>query len=182
VRIVRNRLETDSAGRIRPVPTETLEVLPAQLVFRSVGYRGVAIPGLPFDDSKGVIPNVGGRVIVDEQPTPGVYATGWIKRGPSGVIGTNKPDAVETVESLLADLRDDRLEYPESVSADAIVELVRSRQPDVVSYDDWLCIDAHEVAMGGPAGRPRVKLTRVEAMLEVFRQHAQLSDPSTLRT
>ena len=106
VEVVRNELVADEDGQIRAVPTDEREMIPCGLVLRSVGYRGVALPGVPFDEARGVIPNDGGRVVDDDgAPFRGVYCAGWIKRGPSGVIGTNKKDATETVELLLEDAR-----------------------------------------------------------------------------
>ena len=104
VEVVRNELVADASGRIRAVPTDEREVIPCGIVLRSVGYRGTAMPGVPFDEGSATIRNDGGRVLDDAgAPIPGVYCTGWIKRGPSGVIGTNKKDATETVELLLED-------------------------------------------------------------------------------
>ncbi len=113
VEIVRNRLEPDGAGSVRAVATEEREVIPSGIVFRSVGYRGVALDGVPFDERSGTIPNVGGRILDQTgAPIPGLYAAGWIKRGPTGVIGTNKKDAVETVDLLLEDARAGLLPAP----------------------------------------------------------------------
>ena len=110
VEIVHNRLEADEDGRVRAVATEEREVIPCGIVFRSVGYRGVGIPGVPFDERAGTVPNENGRVLgADGSAIPGVYCAGWIKRGPTGVIGTNKKDAAETVEHLLEDARAGRL-------------------------------------------------------------------------
>ena len=106
VEIVRNRLEPDASGRVRAVATDEREVIPCGIVFRSVGYHGVALPGAPFDTASGTMPNAGGRVLDEAgEPIPGVYCAGWIKRGPTGVIGTNKKDATETVDLLLEDAR-----------------------------------------------------------------------------
>ena len=173
VRIVKNRLEDDGRGGVRPVPTGEEEVIPAGLVFRSVGYRGVALPGVPFDERRCVIPNEAGRVCTaDGSVLPGVYAAGWIKRGPSGVIGTNKPDAVETMEQLLSDHDAGNLPTPEAPDAGAIIELLRSRGVSIVTYSDWQRLDALELAAGTKLGRPRVKLTRVEEMLNALKAEA----------
>lgn len=170
VRIVRNRLEPDGRGGVKAVPTGEEEVIPAGLVFRSVGYRGVALPGVPFDDRRCVIPNQAGRVTeADGTVVPGVYAAGWIKRGPSGVIGTNKPDAVETAEQLLADLDRGALAEPAVSDPGAIDTLLRGRGVSVVSYQDWQRLDAAELAEGTRLGRPRVKLTRVQEMLDALK-------------
>jgi len=166
VRLVRNHLDPDGRGGVRAVPTGHEETIPAGLVFRSVGYRGVALPGVPFDPRACVIPNQAGQVqAADGAPLPGQYVAGWIKRGPSGVIGTNKPDAVETVERLLADHRDGTLPVPADPAPDALPELLRSRGVRVVSYADWKRLDQLEQEAGKPLGRPRVKFTSVAEML-----------------
>jgi ferredoxin--NADP+ reductase len=137
------------------------------LVFRSVGYRGVPLPGVPFNDRWGVIPNERGRIINPDTKAPilGEYTAGWIKRGPSGIIGTNKPDALETVNCMLADLKNGQVLAPDHTAvADAEI-LVRERQPNFFSYNDWLKLDEIETSRGQAAGRPRVKFTRVEDML-----------------
>lgn len=174
VRLVRNRLEMQD-GRIRPVATPDHQEIPAQLLFRSVGYRGVPIPGLPFDEVTGTIPNTAGRVsdASTGKTLSSVYVAGWIKRGPSGVIGTNKPDSVETAEQVLADFRGGLLQTPLEPDRDEVLELIRSRQPQHFTYEDWLCIDSHEIALGKASGRPRVKLTCVDDMVEALRQSKQ---------
>jgi ferredoxin--NADP+ reductase len=137
------------------------------LVFRSVGYRGVALPGVPFQDRWGVILNDKGRVMDPEtkQPIKGEYVTGWIKRGPSGVIGTNKPDSVETVNMLLEDLGKGTLLDPAEPDPASVQALVKERRPEYCSFEDWLKLDRMEVARGQPQGRPRVKFTSVKEML-----------------
>jgi ferredoxin--NADP+ reductase len=169
LRLVRNRLEDDGRGGARAVATDRTEELPVDLVFRSVGYRGMPVPGLPFDERGGTVPHDRGRVVSAGAPLPGVYVSGWIKRGPSGVIGTNKPDAAETVESILADAAAGVLPDPTGGDGTAVEALVRSRQPCVVAYDDWTRIDAAEVARGAGCGRPRVKCTTVEEYLAAAR-------------
>jgi ferredoxin--NADP+ reductase len=156
VEIVHNRLEADEHGRVRAAPTDEREVISCGLVFRSVGYRGVGVPGAPFDERAGTMPNDGGRVL-DEQgfPIPGLYCAGWIKRGPTGVIGTNKKDATETVDALLEDARAGRL--PDGAHG-TIDELLAERESEVVTYAGWEAIDAEEKERGEPQGRPRVKL------------------------
>ncbi len=158
IEIVRNVLVRDANGRIRAEPTDEREVIPCGVVFRSVGYLGVVLPGLPFDERGGTIPNDGGRVLdTDGAAIPGVYCTGWIKRGPSGVIGTNKKDASETVELLLGDARSGMLPAPDERSAD-LDTLLAERVGGIVTYSGWEAIDAVERARGEPLGRPRVKL------------------------
>ena len=140
------------------------------LVFRSVGYQGVALPDVPFDDRWGVIANQNGRVLDPEtsEPIAGEYTAGWIKRGPSGVIGTNKPDAVETVECMLADVSQSFMLTPSHPEVTAAEQYIRERQPLYVSFDDWRRLDALEVAQGQATGRPRVKFTRVEEMYKAL--------------
>jgi ferredoxin--NADP+ reductase len=162
VEVVRNRLEPDGRGSVRAVPTDEREVIPCGIVFRSVGYRGVGVPGVPFDDSAGTIANIGGRVCSGDQPLPGVYCAGWIKRGPTGVIGTNKKDATETVELLLDDARTGRLPRRTGGSID---ELLAERGVEVVTHAGWEAIDALERARGEAQGRPRVKLTQWTELL-----------------
>ena len=150
VEIVRNRLEADGRGSVRAVPTEEREVVPCGIVFRSVGYRGTGIPGTPFDERSGTIPNDGGRVLdASGAPVPGLYCAGWIKRGPTGVIGTNKKDATETVDHLLEDARSGRLAARGGGTLD---ELLARRGVEVVSYTGWQSIDAVEKARGEPQG------------------------------
>jgi ferredoxin--NADP+ reductase len=155
IELVRNELDANE----RAVPTDERETLPCGLVFRSVGYHGVELPGVPFDPAGGTIPNEGGRV------EPGVYCAGWIKRGPTGVIGTNKKDATETVELLLEDAAAGRLELRPDASAAAVDALLAERGVQVVEYDGWTAIDEVERAAGEKAGRPRVKLCSWDALL-----------------
>ena len=168
VEIVRNRLEPDGAGSVRAVATEEREVIPSGIVFRSVGYRGVSLDGVPFDERSGTIPNAGGRVL-DETgaPIPGLYAAGWIKRGPTGVIGTNKKDAVETVDLLLEDARAGLLPAPAAGST--LDELLAERDVEAVLYAGWESIDARERSLGEPQGRPRVKLCTWDELLAAAR-------------
>jgi ferredoxin/flavodoxin---NADP+ reductase len=169
VEVVRNDLVPDERGRLRAVPTDSREVIPCGLVFRSIGYRGVGLPEVPFDEERGTIPNREGRVIVqDGEPLPGVYCAGWIKRGPTGVIGTNKKDATETVEQLLEDARAGRLPNT-SAPAETVLELLEERGVDFVAYGGWEAIDALEKQRGEPHGRPRVKLCSWDELLETAR-------------
>jgi ferredoxin/flavodoxin---NADP+ reductase len=154
IELVRNEL--DASGHA--VSTEEREHLACGLVFRSVGYRGVELPGIPFDEASGTIPNERGRV------APGVYVAGWIKRGPTGVIGTNKKDATETVESLLADLGD---AARKGATADDVDAFLDERGVRRVVYSGWLSIDELERAAGEPYGRPRVKLCTWDELLAV---------------
>ena len=161
VEVVRNEL-VEEDGRIVARPTGEQEVIPAGLVLRSVGYKGVALPGVPFDERSGTIPNARGRVAGAER----TYAAGWIKRGPSGVIGTNKKDATETVELLLEDARAGRLARIGPDATQTLAALLAKRGATYVPYEGWQAIDAAERAAGEPLGRPRVKLTDWEELLE----------------
>ncbi len=155
IEIVRNRLVADDAGRVSAVATDEHETIPCGIVFRSVGYLGVELPGIPFDQRRAVIPNDRGRVT----GVPGLYCTGWIKRGPSGVIGTNKKDATETIDFLLEDAQAGRLRRGDAVAtAAAVDELLAARGVEPVTYAGWEAIDRAERTAGEPHGRPRVKL------------------------
>ena len=167
MRLVKNELRATPAGTLQPKPTDRFEELPVGLVFRSVGYKGVPLPGVPFNESWGVILNDKGRVLDldSRRPVVGEYCTGWIKRGPTGVIGTNKPDAAETVTCMIEDWAQAALLSPSRPDATAAETLIRQRQPNYVSYADWLRLNELEVAGGRAGGRPRVKFTRVEEML-----------------
>jgi ferredoxin--NADP+ reductase len=166
VRVVRNELLADEGGHLRAHHTADEELIPCELVLRSVGYRGVGIEGLPFDERSGTILNAGGRVLSAPggPPLPGVYTAGWIKRGPSGVIGTNKKCANETVDLLLEDLVAGRLPEP-SHDADELAAMLAGRGASEVDYAGWERIDEHERATGEAQGRPRVKVTRREELL-----------------
>ena len=174
MRLVRNRLVAGSGGAISAESTGEFEDLDVGLVFRSVGYRGVGLQGVPFDEKRGVIPNDHGRVLDPASaPVPGLYATGWIKRGPSGVIGTNKPDAADTVASMLADLTEGIHLHPTQPDAGAVEGLVLMRQPLAVSYADWLRADALECSAGQACGRPRLKFPSIEEMLAALGRAAR---------
>jgi ferredoxin--NADP+ reductase len=163
VEIVRNEL-VEEGGRIVARPTGETETIPCGLVLRSVGYRGVALPGVPFDERGGTIPNTGGRVEGAER----TYVAGWIKRGPSGVIGTNKKDATETVEHLLDDARAGRLER--DGRAGTLEALLEAKSASYVEYAGWQAIDAAERTAGAPRGRPRVKLVAWDDLLHTGRR------------
>lgn len=160
IELVRNELVDG-----RAVATGEREVLECGIVFRSVGYRGVPLDGAPFDDDACTVPNEEGRVVgEDGRPVPGVYCAGWIKRGPTGVIGTNKKDATETVELLLEDARAGRL--GRGRPGETVDALLAERGVAVVTQAGWEAIDAAERAAGEPQGRPRVKLDGWDELLE----------------
>ncbi len=170
MRLVRNEL-VEEKDRLGCRATEDTEQLPVDLVFRSVGYRGVPIQGVPFHERWGLIPNELGRVTDPESrgPVPGLYVSGWIKRGPSGVIGTNKKDGAETAAAMLEDAASGSLLGPDRPDPSAIDALVRERQPDCVTYQDWTRVDEVECARGEEGGRPRVKIVSRAEVLEVVR-------------
>lgn len=164
VQLEANRL-TGTPGNLSARGTGETERLACGLIFRSVGYGGVAMPGVPFDPKTGVIPNVKGRIVQDGRPVPGFYVTGWIKRGPSGLIGTNRPDSVETVGGLLEDVgamkpapnRDSRI----------LIGRLAERGVRPVTFADWTKIDAVEVGRGAKSGKPREKIVQVAEMLDI---------------
>ncbi len=177
VELVRNRLAPGRGGGLRAEATDGRETISAGLVFRAIGYRGIPLPGVPYDERAGTIPHDRGRVLdpASGAPLTGEYVVGWIKRGPSGVIGTNKKDAQETVDAILADLAPADSagagapagHAPDSPDPAAVEALLRDRQPELVTYSGWESIDRHERALGEPSGRPRVKLTRIDELLRV---------------
>jgi ferredoxin/flavodoxin---NADP+ reductase len=166
VEIVRNELVADENGRVRAIPTDEREIITCGIVFRSVGYQGVPIPRVPFDEERCTLRNEGGRVLDEHgERVQGVYCAGWIKRGPTGIIGTNKKDATETVDNLLEDAAAGLLRRPEAVGAAEIDGLLAERGVDVVTYAGWEAIDAVEKGRGEPLGRPRVKLLARDELL-----------------
>jgi ferredoxin/flavodoxin---NADP+ reductase len=162
VLLERNRLEGESFSQRAVGTGEHLE-LPCDILFRSIGYRGLSQAGVPFDESLGVITHQAGRV----GEHTGLYAVGWIKRGPSGIIGTNRADAVETAQTILADLKNIPA-APKPGAAGLLSALARART-QVTTYDDWLRIDGEERRLGAAQNKPREKLTRISEMLDVVR-------------
>jgi len=155
----------DGALRPRPVDDE-VETIECGLVLRSVGYRAVPLPGVPFDERSFVLPNDRGRVRgPDGKPLPGVYAVGWIKRGPTGILGTNKRDAEETVSCLADDLASGALPERRLPAREQIDALLAKRNPDLVTAEGWRAIDAHELERAREQQRPRVKLASREELL-----------------
>ena len=168
--IVRNRLEDDGRGGVRAVATDETRELPVGLVFRSVGYKGKGMPGVPFDDRRGVVPNIHGHVVEapgSETVVPGVYVAGWIKRGPQGVIGTNKQCATDTVTQIVADAAAGAI--PRAELADRSIDaLLAERRVSVTSWTDWQLLDRAEQERGAAAGRPRAKCTELAEMLAII--------------
>lgn len=167
VKIVKNELFQNKDGSLRPKATDKSEILKAGLIFRSIGYKGVALPGVPFNDSWGVIPNKDGRVHdpKSDKIVDGEYVVGWIKRGPSGVIGTNKPDSQATVNMMLEDLNQNKCFNPSAANREAVEKMLCDKKVKFVSYQEWQKLDQLELQRGQAAGRPRLKFTRVNDML-----------------
>src|SRR3954447_9845376 len=171
IRIVKNKIENG-----RAVATGEEEVISCGLVIRSIGYRGAPLAGIPFDERKGIISNVGGRVLGDEgEHEVGEYVVGWVKRGPSGVIGTNKKDATDTVARILEDRDGGKLNTPRHPDGDDVPKFLADVCPSVVTWEGWRSIDEDETGLGEPQGRPRVKLVRTAEMVDIA--SAALSQP-----
>ncbi|AFR51261.1 FAD-dependent oxidoreductase [Gordonia sp. KTR9] len=166
VTVARNRMIADDHGSMIAEQTAEVGTIETGLVLRSIGYRGRAVADLPFDDRSGTLPNEEGRVIDPTTGTrlKGTYAAGWIKRGPSGVIGTNRADALDTVDALLDDYRRGLLVAPATTDSD-LADLIRARRPQNVDRLQWQRIDDHETSAGHAQNRPRVKLTDTHDML-----------------
>lgn len=176
IKLAKNALIQDETGAQRPRPTGETETLPVGLVFRSIGYQGVALRDVPFDEKRAVIPNQAGRAILleNENPLYGLYVAGWIKRGPSGIIGTNRPDSVETATTLLADWNAGLLHQPTHDLA-SIDALLQARGVQYIDFHDWKLLDREEQRRGAESSptRPRVKFTRINEMLEWLAQEKQ---------
>ncbi|MFC0449002.1 FAD-dependent oxidoreductase [Rhodococcus jostii] len=168
IRLVRNELVPDLEGSSRAVPTGVVENIDCSLVLRSVGYRGVPVAGMPVAGARSTMPNDGGRVLDPDsgRPMPGVYTVGWIKRGPSGVIGTNKACAAETVDKLVDDFHAGRLTAP-GAGRQELRRLVAHRRPECIDYAGWKAIDAYERRLGRESDRPRVKLVDTASIIEI---------------
>jgi ferredoxin--NADP+ reductase len=172
LKVERNELVVDANGALRSKGTGQVETIEAGLVLRSIGYRTVPIEGVPFDPATSTINNIAGQVVHPNtgEVVRGEYVVGWAKRGPTGLIGNNKPDSAATVEAMLADLP--LLQRVRSGHRDpsAIEALLRERGVDYVTYPDWQVLDAYEVATGRAQGCPRKKVTTVPEMLAIIRQ------------
>lgn len=168
VRVNLNQLVGSGSDHVEVVPTGVTEEIRCGLVLRAIGYKGVALPDLPFDEVRGILPNDGGRVVHPDtgEPLTGVYTAGWIKRGAAGVIGTNKKCAEDTVAALLEDFTRGRLISPPK-DREALRELIEYRQPLAIDYRGWEAIDRHERSAATDQSRPRIKLVDVQDMLTV---------------
>jgi ferredoxin--NADP+ reductase len=163
VRIVKNRIENG-----RAIATDEQEVISCGLVIRSIGYRGTPLAGIPFDERRGLISNLGGRVLNhDDEHEVGEYVVGWVKRGPSGVIGTNKKDATDTVARIIEDKDAGKLNQPKDADPESAEKFLAQQCPELVTWEGWRAIDVHETGLGEPQGRPRVKLVRTGEMVEI---------------
>ncbi|MDZ7685249.1 MAG: FAD-dependent oxidoreductase [Gammaproteobacteria bacterium] len=169
MQLTKNRIVRTEDGSLKPRATDETEEIPVGLVFRSVGYRGVSLSGVPFNEDSGALYHDHGRVTdEDGKVIGGLYCAGWIKRGPSGVIGTNKTDAQETVASMVEDLQAGRVAEVDEPSISDAAAFVASKVGNLVAYEDWKSIDAEEVSRGEASGRPRVKFTAIDDMLDVL--------------
>jgi ferredoxin--NADP+ reductase len=170
VRIERNELYADETGYIRSRGTGEYEVLPIGLLFRSIGYRGVPLPGVPFDEKRGIISNEEGRVTdsTDGRIVPDEYAVGWAKRGPTGLIGTNKSDSAATVEKMIEDVQGKSAKVDPEKTPEAVDRMLAEKKFNVVTFEDWKLLDRREVEAGKRLGKVREKLLTVSEMLEVI--------------
>jgi ferredoxin--NADP+ reductase len=183
VRIVRNQVRPMKNGTLGAVATDAEEIIECGLVLRSIGYRGRPIDSVPFDDDRGLIRNQDGRVVDEQGRTQaGEYAVGWVKRGPSGVIGTNKKDAADTVEKIVEDALAARLNAPASEGADQVAALFVRRAPGCIGWPGWQAIDATEREAGRPFGRDRIKLVRQSDLLAAARKAPSAEQPSNQHT
>jgi ferredoxin--NADP+ reductase len=170
LRLERNRLTVDAAGNVKASGTGEFETIPVGLVFRSVGYRGIPIAGVPFDERAGKIPNLEGRVLAEAAGSvvPAQYVVGWAKRGPSGLIGTNRADSVATIKVLLDDSRAGALPSGADRAEDSIPRLLAGRGVRTVTYRDWKTLDRIEVERGAKLGKVRQKFSDVGEMLSTL--------------
>ncbi len=167
MKLEKNQLHRTADGSLRPKGAGIFETIPVDMVLRSVGYMGVALPGVPFNAKKGTVPNELGRVKNDKDNSTvtGLYVVGWAKRGPSGVIGTNKPDSIETARNLLEDLRAGKVNQPSGSDEKSVPEFLRRKNVRAVSFTEWKSLDAMELEKGKSKGRPRDKFTEIKEML-----------------
>jgi ferredoxin--NADP+ reductase len=172
VGVRRNQIVRSDSGALTAQPVEeATETIDCGLVLRSVGYRAVPLPDVPFDERYYVLPNQHGRVLGPEGTAlPGVYAVGWIKRGPTGILGTNKRDAEETIDCLVRDLQEGRLAPPAISDPGELDTLLTRRKPGLVTAEGWRAIDAHERDRGRAENRPRAKLATREELLAAARE------------
>lgn len=168
LKLEKNKLVDDGKGGVKAVGTGQFEEISVGMVLRSVGYRGIPIPDVAFDEKSGHIPNANGRVLgAGGAVEAGEYVVGWAKRGPSGLIGTNRADSVATVAAMFDDLKADKfLRAASAADAQSIVELLAEKNIHYVNFTQWKTIDKAEVARGAKTGKIREKFTRIEEMLK----------------
>lgn len=170
VKLEKNQLRAVAGGDITASGTGVYETIPAGMILRSVGYKGLPLTGVPYDQRKGTIPNELGRVLdpATDRAVTGEYVVGWAKRGPTGVIGTNKPDAIESINSLFEDLHKGKLSPCPEPDPQAVVDLLRERGVRYVTAEEWRRLDSAEVEAGKQTGKPRVKFVHTNEMLQVL--------------
>src|SRR4029453_5262367 len=183
LKVERNELVVDANGALRSKGTGQLETIGTGLVLRSIGYPPVPIEGVPFDHATSTINNIAGQVVHPNtgEVVRGEYVVGWAKRGPTGLIGNNKPDSAATVEAMLADLPVLQRLGDDGRDPSRVEALLRKRAIDYVTYGDWRILDQSEVAAGRAQGRPRVKVTTVSGMMAVIREGA-MTNPTDSST
>jgi ferredoxin--NADP+ reductase len=177
ITLAKNSLQGPAFAQVAVAGPQTLD-LPCGLVFRSIGYRGLQLPGLGFDDRTGTIPNLKGRCVNGKDQLPGVYVTGWIKRGPTGIIGTNRADSVETVETVLADLPN--LDPAPKSGMARLGPIFTARAIRAVTYGEWQHLDMVERERGRPWDKPREKLTRVPEMIAAIDASPKIGSPQSV--
>lgn len=168
IRLQASELYLDESDTPRPRGIDSFRELEVQMVFKAIGYRGVPVPGVPYDERRGIVPNQDGRVLATPggEVVPMQYVVGWAKRGPTGLIGTNSPDSKATVEAMMADIQGQAA--PPPAGEDGIADLLRSRGIDFVTYRDWQALDRWEVEQGKARGKVRYKLPSIEEMMKVI--------------
>ena len=173
LKLIKNKLIESDDGSIRAKATDEFEVLDVDMVFRSIGYYGIPLPGIPFNENWGIIPNKQGRItdLKGKKTLTGLYATGWIKRGPTGVIGTNKKDSSETVSLMIDDIKNNKTFHPENPSVEKIESFIKDRNPEYIDYEDWLKIDQEEIVRGEKKGKPRVKFTKIDDIKNLLKKN-----------
>jgi len=169
IKLERNKMVGNEPGKQRAVGCDIYEEMPCKIAFRSIGYKSIPIPGLPFDATEGIVPNINGRVKDKSNIMEGMYVTGWIKRGPTGIIATNIVDAEETVRAIVEDIKASRLPVIENPGFHAILELCKHRNVFPVTYENWQKINEHEEARGKRNGKPREKFVDTAEMLNVIK-------------
>ena len=175
VKIERNALTKSESGDMRPRGTGEFETIPCGAIFRSVGYHGIPLPGVPFDQANGVIPNERGRVINPKtgEVVRGQYVVGWIKRGPTGLLGTNKGDSGETVNAMLEDIQGQTAPIRDEQEPDAIESFLKSKEASYLTFSDWKALDNLEIEKGAALGKIRQKFVHLSDMLDALNKGSE---------